>query len=637
MRKNKIFSAILSVALLFGTTMQVFAANISYLPYVTAEMSDPSYWTDDEEVLMTEDEIKELNTLTIATKGTNMNDLKNQPETVDGVALNEALKSSTQADVSYYLGWTYLDSETLATQADFDPIIKNTQNKKPTKTQKVKYGIAVKSTALRSFPTTLPLWDDPKDKDLDYQYLVSVRVNEPLVITSVSADGNFYLAKNICCSGWVPAEDVAICSDKQEWLSAWDLPFDKSLIVYGDKVRTETSITGEKTSDLLLTMGTTLKLADIENPNVLIDNRAAYQNYVVYLPIRKEDGSYAEKLTLIAEHEKVSEGYLPFTKSNIAKVAFSALGNVYGWGGGLDSVDCSGYLRNIYKCFGLELARNTTWQTAMPVAGVDMNGMCREERIAVIDALPLGSILYFKGHEMMYLGSENGRYYVISAVGSIMEPSGSGARQRMRSIVINTLDIKRANGLNWLDSLTYANVPYWRDNEMNMAKLPQKAWYHDGVAYCIEMKYMQGYDDGFFYPDNKITFAELVQLIYNMDGNKADNAGENWYDTAAAWAMAANIITEFSPDTLATREQLAVLLYKYAQYKGLDTTVGENTNILSYDDAFQISEGAYEAFQYIVGSGVLTGKTESTLNPSDNLTRAEIATVIKRFTANNAD
>ncbi len=62
-----------------------------------------------------------------------------------------------------------------------------------------------------------------------------------------------------------------------------------------------------------------VELADIENPNILIDNRAAYQNYAVWVPIRNEDGSYAKKLTLIPEHADVSAGYLPLTEKNIAK------------------------------------------------------------------------------------------------------------------------------------------------------------------------------------------------------------------------------------------------------------------------------------------------------------------------------
>lgn len=82
---------------------------------------------------------------------------------------------------------------------------------------------------------------------------------------------------------------------------------------------------------------------------------------------------------------------------------------------------------------------------------------------------------------------------------------------------------------------------------------------------------------------------------------------------------------------LITREQLASVLYRYAQYKGYGTTVGESTNILSYTDAENIPEYAISAMQYAVGSGLMKGKTETTINPADNATRAEVAAILKRF------
>ena len=108
----------------------------------------------------------------------------------------------------------------------------------------------------------------------------------------------------------------------------------------------------------------------------------------------------------------------------------------------------------------MELARNTTWQTAMPMAKVDMQGLTTEERKAVLDETPMGAVLFFRGHEMMYLGSENGTYYVISAVGNIIDPMGSKNVQRISSVVINTLDTKRGNGNTWLDELTMIIVPF---------------------------------------------------------------------------------------------------------------------------------------------------------------------------------
>ena len=72
-------------------------------------------------------------------------------------------------------------------------------------------------------------------------------------------------------------------------------------------------------------------------------------------------------------------------------------------------------------------------------------------------------------------------------------------------------------------------------------------------------------------------------------------------------------------------------MYLYSEFKGYDVSVGEETNILSYDDAFDISEYAIPAMQYVVGLGVINGKSPSTLNPKDNATRAEITVILHRF------
>lgn len=635
-----LMSAIMVGSLVIGLSS---VEAINYLPGVTSEMSKTEYWTDDNEVLMTWDEITELNELTFNTKGTNMYDLKNQPEVVDGIALNERLKTSTKADADYYLGWTYLGKEKLATEKEFDKLVKNTQNKNAKKNQKVKYAVAVTRSELRAFPSDLPIWDDLNDLDFDYQYLVGLRVNEPIVITSISADKKYYLAKNACCSGWVSVDDVAVFDDKEEWLAAWDIAPKNALVVSGDKVYTETSITGAETSDFMLTMGTVLELANIEDTNTIIDNRAIYQNHIVWIPTREEDGKYSRKLTLISENEKVSAGYLPLTRENIAEVALSSLGNTYGWGGMLNSDDCSSYVRNIYKCFGLELARNTTWQTAMPMAKVSLANTCREERIKILDSLPLGSVLYFSGHEMMYLGKVDDEYYVISAVGSIMNPYESGVKQRVRSNIINTLNIKRANGLTWLDSLTTVNVPYWGLIEGKTYDLPKYNWYHEGVAYCLKNKLMKAEEDGFFYPGKEVTRAELVQLLWNLEKQPkveielpfSDISEIDSYVEAIRWAYSNGIIsgtdeTTFTPNGSITREQLATILYKYAKLHGQG--FGELWMFrLEYLDANTISEYAYEPICWLTMNKVMGGVDSENISPKTTVTRAQLAVMIQKF------
>jgi hypothetical protein len=72
-------------------------------------------------------------------------------------------------------------------------------------------------------------------------------------------------------------------------------------------------------------------------------------------------------------------------------------------------------------------------------------------------------------------------------------------------------------------------------------------------------------------------------------------------------------------------------MYRYAQYRKIDVSVGEDTNILSYDDAFSVGSWANAAMQWAVGSGLMGGRTASTLDPKANATRAEVATVIMRY------
>lgn len=151
-----------------------------------------------------------------------------------------------------------------------------------------------------------------------------------------------------------------------------------------------------------------------------------------------------------------------------------------------------------------------------------------------------------------------------------------------------------------------------------------------------------------FYPDEEITRCQLVQILWNLEGKPTagetvtfiDVADDAWYADAVMWAVTENLIfgesnKTFLPDDTITREQLAAVLHRYAQYKEYDTTIGENTNILSYDDAYDISEYAIASVQYAVGSGLMKGKAENTLNPKDDVTRAETAQILYRFIESN--
>ena len=171
-----------------------------------------------------------------------------------------------------------------------------------------------------------------------------------------------------------------------------------------------------------------------------------------------------------------------------------------------------------------------------------------------------------------------------------------------------------------------------------------EAWYHLNVDYVLENGLFKGTTETTFAPNANLTRAMLVTVLYRAEGEPkvsgitsfADLEKGQYYLDAVCWAQINGIVngvseTEFAPNDNITREQIAAIMHRYAQYKGYDVSIGENTNILSYDDFDDISEYAIASMQYACGSGLMKGKTASTLNPKDNATRAEIAAVLHRF------
>ena len=175
-----------------------------------------------------------------------------------------------------------------------------------------------------------------------------------------------------------------------------------------------------------------------------------------------------------------------------------------------------------------------------------------------------------------------------------------------------------------------------------------KDWYYDAVMYATENKLINGISETSFGPDMNLTRAMLVTMLYRNENEPAieknipftDVDTNSYYANAVIWAQANRIVSgisesEFAPDLSITREQIATIIYRYAKYKGYNINTVENADFLSYSDSSEISVFAIEAMKYAITSGIITGKTESTLNPLDNATRAEVATILMRFLENN--
>ncbi len=170
----------------------------------------------------------------------------------------------------------------------------------------------------------------------------------------------------------------------------------------------------------------------------------------------------------------------------------------------------------------------------------------------------------------------------------------------------------------------------------------EKHWAYDAIMYVFEKELMKGVDEENFEPDEYMTRAMLVTVLYRMDGENiieeksgfSDVSEEMWYYDAVNWASENGIVAGvgegiFAPDENVTREQMAVILHRYAKYKGYD--VEKNCNLTKYSDNSDISEWAVDAFVWAVASGLINGTGEELTEPQALATRAQVATIIMRF------
>ena len=185
--------------------------------------------------------------------------------------------------------------------------------------------------------------------------------------------------------------------------------------------------------------------------------------------------------------------------------------------------------------------------------------------------------------------------------------------------------------------------------EATFTDVSETAWYKNSVDYAVEHGLMNGTGTNTFEPESTMTRAMLVTVLWRYAN--APKPGANpftdvpngkWYTDAVAWAAEKGVVNgvgdgKFEPDGSVTREQMATILYRYAQKVGIDTS--KHTELSAFPDASRVSAYARAPMQWVVAEGVIGGSRENGqdwLNPQGNATRAEVATILMRFIENVA-
>ena len=172
-------------------------------------------------------------------------------------------------------------------------------------------------------------------------------------------------------------------------------------------------------------------------------------------------------------------------------------------------------------------------------------------------------------------------------------------------------------------------------------------WYYEDAVYAYVNGLVSGTTDTTFGPDLAMSRGMLVTILWRMeDKPQAPKASFTdvkegmYYADAVNWAFGKSIVSGYSnevfgPDDKITREQMAAILYRYAQYKGYDVSIGEDTKILSYKDASNISEYAIPTMQWACGAGLFQA-SDGNLTPQGQVSRAQVAAFLHQFGENVA-
>lgn len=181
---------------------------------------------------------------------------------------------------------------------------------------------------------------------------------------------------------------------------------------------------------------------------------------------------------------------------------------------------------------------------------------------------------------------------------------------------------------------TYSKLPF---SDVRIAD-----WFYNDVKYVYEKGMMAGTAADVFAPNTTTTRAMIVTILYRLEGSPAvtgtsafvDVPAGQWYTDAVNWAAANQIVkgtsaTTFAPNASITREQMAAILYRYAQYKGYDVT--KKADLSGYSDNGQVSAYAKDALAWANAAKLINGVTNTTLAPQGNATRAQVSAILHRF------
>lgn len=402
------------------------------VPGIPAEVEYADYWIrktpNPDAVILSPEQIDEFNKKN-PKNGDGIFDVLGMPKEIDGVSI----RTSNAANARYLLdAELYIMENIPLEKAERARIVTLMDTARVPDIIRPALGMVLRRVQGKAWPTTVLFTRSPGDIEFDATVGSALDTGDPVALLHTSADGRWVYVQNEMYSCWLPADAVAFGSietiNEIRDMTNAVVAIGHRVTVYADPERN-------------------VALGSIQMGSHLPIRTAALEWLEVLFPTRGPNNELAVGHGFIRRSSDISIGYLPYTLRNVYQQAFVTFGRRYGWAGMYEERDCSGFVMDIFRCFGFRFPRTSGKQIQASPASLDLKPYDRATKISLLNTSPAGiTIIGWAGHVMLYLGSVEGMPYVIQATWGMRENAAEGVDVTRRLARVLVADLMMDDG-----------------------------------------------------------------------------------------------------------------------------------------------------------------------------------------------
>ncbi len=425
--------------ILIGVLLMIFsnaqAAGIS----IQDNRATADYWTGKNssgETAIAANDLEMLN-LQIRQKAPSMVDLAKYPDKVSSQTLNSKINAATAR--GRFSGTTIpklFKNGAGLTEFSFTHAKANCNLDALPGEATVRFALTTRRANLRLLPEEAGWFESKTDTHYDQIQATALDPSEPVAVLHESKDKKFVFVDTRTYAGWLDVSTLAF-TDKATWLK-YVSPQNYLTVIASRKTIPQGASLFQMGAKVLL------RASDVQKDGT----------WAISIPSVDANGTIVEQGLNVPNDNGVKKGSLPCSENNLIRQAFRFLGEGYGWGGLEDGVDCSAYVQDVYRSVGIELPRDADRQAKAMPRSVSLEGMNREQRLAIIKKAKPGSLLFSAAHVMIYLGNDDkGEPLVIHALSSYYTFGEQTAKHYIRKVIVSDLHFTGSDKVEMIDKL----------------------------------------------------------------------------------------------------------------------------------------------------------------------------------------